>query len=294
MTSHLFSALRYLSVLSCLSSCTSIFFFPSPELILTPSEIKLPYQTVKLFTHDGTPLHGWFIPATKGPAKAKILFLHGNAQNVSYHLPSIAWLPAEGYSVLTIDYRGFGVSEGSPTVSSALSDGEDALRYLDELPPAHAPIIIFGQSLGGALSLSIAAQTQERTNLRAVVIDSAFSDYRAIVRDKIRALGILRPFAFPISWIINDRHSPRDEIAKISPIPLLILHGSKDHTVDLYHAQELYKEAGEPKELWITEGADHIQSLNFRAMRERLLQYLANAISLRSPVFDEAPTQLSH
>ena len=76
---------------------------------------------MRLAAPDGTKLHAWFLPAG-GTARGTVLHLHGNAANVSNHLPLVAWMPARGYNVLMLDYRGFGKSEGRPTLDGIVED----------------------------------------------------------------------------------------------------------------------------------------------------------------------------
>ena len=81
---------------------------------------------------DGSKLHAWFLPA-QGRVKGTVLHLHGNAANVSNHLPLVAWLPPRGFNVLTLDYRGFGRSQGTPSLDGVVDDAAAALNS-----PAHS------------------------------------------------------------------------------------------------------------------------------------------------------------
>jgi len=99
-----------------LSGCTQLFFQPHSYLIDTLERHGIKYQIENFQAVDGTPLNAWFLPAQDkngGKAKATVLFLHGNAENISTHFRNVAWLPAEGFNVLALDYRGYGASEGN-------------------------------------------------------------------------------------------------------------------------------------------------------------------------------------
>ena len=135
-------------------------------------------------------------------------------------------------------------------------------------------IIIFGQSLGGALAIHYAAHSAYRANLRAVVIDSAFYDYRQIAREKLATSSITWLFQW-LPWLIIDNdYSPATSVAKLSPLPLLLIHGDQDEVVPPHHTQQLFERAGEPKERWVVPGAGHTQSLNSEAVRKKLIEYL--------------------
>jgi len=270
--------LRLLLLAVLLSGCTNLFFHPHSLLIETPEKYGIDYQTENFRAADGTALNAWFFPAQAkdgGEPKATVLFLHGNAENISTHFRSIAWMPAEGFNVLALDYRGYGASEGKPSLAGAQLDIDAAMHSLlahKGVDPDR--IVIFGQSLGGALAIHYAAHSTYRTNVRAVVIDSAFYDYRQIVKEKLAASIVTWPFQW-LSWLtINDDYSPADSVAALSPLPLLLIQGDQDAVVPLHHTQQLFERAGEPKERWVVPGAGHTQSLNSEAVRRKLVEFM--------------------
>jgi fermentation-respiration switch protein FrsA (DUF1100 family) len=276
--------LRYgLPVLAALlSGCTHLFFYPQETLVDSPDRYGIKYQAENFKAADGTSLNAWFFPAQDkagnkdvGNAKATVLFLHGNAQNISTHFRTIAWLPAEGYNVLALDYRGYGASGGSPDLAGMQLDIDAAMRRLlvhEGVDPNR--IVIFGQSLGGALAIHYAAHSHFRANLRAVVIDSSFYDYRQVAREKLAGSVLTWPFQW-LPWVaINNDYSPADSIAALSPIPLLLIHNEIDGVVPSHHSRQLFERAGEPREMWIVPGAGHTQSMGSQAMRDKLAEFL--------------------
>lgn len=265
-----------------LSACTQLFFQPHSFLIDTPERHGIKYQIESLQAADGTSLNAWFLPAQDingnyngNKAKATVLFLHGNAENISTHFRNAAWLPAEGYNVLALDYRGYGASEGTPSLAGMQLDIDAAMRSLlahKDVDPNR--IVIFGQSLGGALAIYYAAHTAYRANIRAVVIDSSFYDYRMIVKEKLAGFFLTWPFQW-LPWLtVDDAYSPANSVAAISPLPLLLIHGDQDVVVPPHHSQLLFERAKEPKQLWIIPGAGHIQSMQSQAIRNRMTEFL--------------------
>lgn len=265
-----------------LSGCTQLFFQPHSFLFDTPERHGIKYRIESLQAADGTSLNAWFLPARDingskdgGKAKATVLFLHGNAENISTHFRNVAWLPAEGYNVLALDYRGYGASEGTPSLAGMQLDIDAAMRSLlahKDVDPNR--IVIFGQSLGGALAIYYAAHTAYRHNIRAVVIDSSFFDYRMIVKEKLAGFPLTWPFQW-LPWLtVDDEYSPANSVAAISPIPLLLIHGDQDVVVPPHHSQQLFERAKEPKQLWIVPGAGHIQSQESQEIRKRLAEFL--------------------
>jgi hypothetical protein len=262
-----------------LSGCTGLFFHPHSYLMDTPEKHGLTYQSEFFQAADDVKLNAWFFPAQGkdgNKPRATILFLHGNAENISTHFRNIAWLPTEGYNVLALDYRGYGASDGVPTLTGMLADIDAAMGHLQThkgVDPKR--IVILGQSLGGPLAIYYTAHSPYRVGIRAAIIDSAFSDYRRIAREKLASSYLIWLFQW-LPWVaVNNDYSPEDAIAKISPIPLLLIHGDRDAVVPSHHSQLLFDKAKEPKALWIVPGAGHIQSLNNEAVRSRLLEFLA-------------------
>ena len=261
------------------TGCTSVFFQPDRTLFQTPGLYGLEYQPVELHAADGTELFAWFLPA-RGKGLASVLYLHGNGQNISTQFANVAWMPAAGFNVLALDYRGYGGSAGSPSLAGVQLDLDAAMRELLARPDVDPTrIIVFGQSLGGALAIHYLAHSRYRSSVRALVVDSAFSDYERIGREKLAAAVITWPFQWFASLAIDNRYSPEASVGLLSPIPVLFIHGDADSIVPLHHSQRLFELAGFPKELWVVPGAGHIQAIRSKELRARLTEYLVRAVS---------------
>lgn len=254
--------------------CTSMFFYPERGLRDNPAVQRFPHEDVYFKASDGVKLHGWFFKAKSG-SLGTILVLHGNAENISTHINSVLWLVKEGFDVFAFDYRGYGLSEGKTTVQGVHLDADAALETVLDLPQANKErFFILGQSVGGAIAIYTIANSPHKDQIRALIIDSAFSDYRRIAREKLSAFFLTWPFQYPLSFLFNNEYSPEKQIKKISPIPILIIHGDSDRIVPAHHSSILYKEALEPKDLWIAKGRGHIESFAEKEIRERLVEYL--------------------
>lgn len=256
-----------------LAACTQAFFQPHGVLVATPEKLGLAYERVEFQAEDGTRLFAWFLPA-RGKPRGTVLFLHGNAENISTHFANVAWMPPAGFSVLAMDYRGYGASEGTPSLHGVQMDIDAAMRVLLKRPDVDpSRIFVFGQSLGGALAIHYAANSPLRGHVRAVVADSAFSDYHLITREKLASSPLTWAFQWlPVLTVDND-YSPQASVRSLSPIPLLLIHGDKDAIVPPDHSLRLYEQAAEPKELWIVPGAGHIQATRQPSVRDRLADF---------------------
>ena len=141
-------ALLVLLLTALLSACTAttgLFFYPQTVWISTPADADLHYEDVWLKAADGTQLHSWWLPAQgeEPDSGIMVLYLHGNAENISSHSRSIYWLPASGVSVLALDYRGFGASAGLALLPAVLQDVEAAAAWLRSRFP-HKKLIVLG------------------------------------------------------------------------------------------------------------------------------------------------------
>lgn len=269
----------YLIILNfLLSGCTGVFFQPHVQQYLTPDKIGLQYEDVHLNSSDGTELFAWWLPA-QGKAKGTVLFLHGNAENISTHISSVHWLPAQHYNVLLLDYRGYGASQGTPSLAGAQLDIDAAMAHLLQRSDVNKErIVILGQSLGGAMGIYNVAHSPYREHIRALISESAFSDYRQIAREKLAAFWLTWPLQWPLSFTVDDDYSPLPLVNKISPIPLLIIHGDKDPVVSLAHGQALFAAAAQPKEMWVVANGAHIGAFRHDKYRGMLLEYLARIL----------------
>jgi uncharacterized protein len=262
-----------------LGGCTGLIFQPMRELVLTPDQIGLDYREVEFEAADGVRLHGWYLPA-RAPRRGSILFAHGNAQNISTHIASVGWLPARGFEVLLFDYRGYGRSEGSPSLAGLHLDFEAALETLLARPGIDPDrVVVFGQSLGGSLAITALAALPRRQQVRALIVEGAFTSYRLLATEKLAGFWLTWPFQVPLGLTIDDGYRPVDVIGELAPMPLLIVHGEEDWVVPPNHAIALYEAARPPKTLWLIPGAGHIGAFATAATRNELLDYLTSALA---------------
>jgi uncharacterized protein len=261
-----------------LNGCTHVFFQPSRPLVFSPKQLGLDYADIYFHSADGTKLHGWFLPAKTPTVKGTFIQFHGNAENISTHFRSLVWVVEHGYHLFTFDYRSYGRSEGQVSMGGALDDALAAIAQARMLSTSEAgrKLILYGQSLGGALLLYIAGTMNDRHDIAVVIADSAFSSYQALAKEKL-ASHWLTFFLQPLAYVlVSDRYAPQRVLAEISPVPLLVIHGDRDAIVPIHHGQQIYARAKPPKWFWRLEGVEHIQSMSPRnsQYRQALLDFL--------------------
>lgn len=234
----------------------SKFYYPDKKAYDRPEDYDLAYEDVWFPTSDGLKLHGWFLPA-EGQPRGAVVHFHGNAANVSGHVGLIDWLPRLGYHVLMFDYRGYGRSAGKITRAGTIRDGHAALDYALTRPEAQGlPVFAYGQSLGGAVAIVVAA---DRPEIRAVVAESPFSSYRAIAARHLVRLVRAQWLAKLLTAVtISDGYDPIAAVSRLAPRPLLVIAAENDQICFPELAQELYSAAAEPKSYWLVPGVEHL------------------------------------
>lgn len=267
--------LLWLALACVLVGCSSVFLHPDQVHYLADRELGTAVEDVWMEAEDGSVLHALYLPVTEA-RRGTVLFLHGNAENLSSHIHAVSWLPAQGYAVLALDYRGYGRSQGGASVGALHQDAATALAWLSARGAAQTgPLIVYGQSLGGSVAIRLIADHPPQTDVVAVIADSAFASYRGIAREKLGQVWLTWPLQWPLSWLISDQYAALDVVQRIAPIPLLLIHGEQDPVVPAAHSHRLFAAAADPKDLWLVPQGQHIDAVRRRALRERLLGYLA-------------------
>ncbi|MCS6814450.1 MAG: lysophospholipase, partial [Cyanobacteria bacterium] len=152
-------------------------FFPHATLEKTPETFDLPYETVwiPVTAAKDKPehLHGWWIPARQPHGKV-LLYLHGNTNNIGANVEHAGRFHRLGFSVLLVDYRGYGQSEGSfPSEQQVYADAEAAWHYLVQQRGINPEqIVIYGHSLGGAIAIELATRHPQASGL---IVESSFT-----------------------------------------------------------------------------------------------------------------------
>ncbi len=260
-----------------LMGCTNFVFQPDRFTYHTPREFGLDFHDVFLKTPDDIQIHGWFLKA-KGTAKGTVFVLHGNAQNISSHITTIYWLPSCGYHVFIMDYRGYGDSMGTPGFPEVFIDIKTCLTWLiNNREVQSKPLFLLGQSLGAALGVYFIGNDPDvKQHLSGVILDGGFSRYRTMAREKFAEFWLTWPFQYIFPLLFSDQYDPEDYIAKISPLPLLVMHSKRDRVVSFNQGKKLFEYAEQPKIFIETEGS-HIGTFHYEKYRRNMLDFMSSA-----------------
>ncbi|MDH3329886.1 MAG: alpha/beta hydrolase [Desulfobulbaceae bacterium] len=240
---HFFGPLVVIGGLLYFLLCTYLYFMqarmlfypglPGRDLRAKPTDIGLEYESVHITTSDSIRLHGWFVKA--GRERGTLLFFHGNAGNISHRLDSLRIFNTLGLSVLIIDYRGYGQSQGRISETGTYLDAEAAWQYLTEqkrIDPQN--IILFGRSLGGAIAANLAAKHPPA----ALILESVFSS----VPDMAARFYPV----FPVRLLARFNYDTRKSLASVY-CPVLVIHSPDDEIIPFENGRILFETAREPK-----------------------------------------------
>jgi uncharacterized protein len=227
-------------------------YLPEQAYQTTPDRDGMRYEEVRILYGSGTghgELFGWWIPGASASSPA-LLYLHGNARNISLNVEHAARLHSMGYGLLLVDYRGYGKSGGGePDEKKIYEDAEAAWNYLlGQLrqPPQRA--FIYGHSLGGAVAIDLAVRHPEAAGL---ITESTFTSMMDMGKRDYPYL--------PVDLLLNQRFDSIDKVGKLK-IPVLFIHGTWDSKAPWQMSQRLFDAAPHPKVLKLIEGGEHNNS----------------------------------
>lgn len=231
-----------------------MIFQPTEEIAGTPADFGFDFQELWLPVAEAAPrnatperIHGWWIPAPSADAPA-ILYLHGNGWNIGDSAYDTARLRRMGLSVLAIDYRGYGKSEGAfPSETQVYADAQVAWNHLTILESNPKRRFVYGHSLGGAIAIELAVRNPE---IAGLIVHASFTSIRDMANE-VYGLGFL-----PLDWLLTQRF---ESLAKIGSIktPVLFIHGQADAVIPFSMSERLHAAAPQPKFLVLIPNAGH-------------------------------------
>ncbi|MBU1218335.1 alpha/beta hydrolase [Myxococcota bacterium] len=259
--------------------CSLMYFFqhrfvyyPVKAHVAVPSEAGVPWEDIFFTTIDNVKLHGWYM--TEGNAPFTILFMHGNAGNISHRTMFYRkFISMKYFNVFAFDYRGYGKSKGKPTEKGTYLDALAAYNWLTKTKKIRPEsIIIYGRSLGGA----VAAQLATQVPAGGLILDSTFTSLNDVASRVFRFL--------PVRLISRYSYNTLGRIQDIKS-PVLIFHSPVDDLISFSHASKLHGKFGDRATLVKTCG-DHLNGfLGCEAVyTEGLRTFIVNIVKSR-PVF---------
>lgn len=222
-----------------------LVFFPArSDPGPAPTLVSVRGRDVTLQAPDGVRLHAWWWD--RGSEAPAVGVFHGNAGNIGGRVGLAEGLVRRGFSVLLLDYRGYGRSEGRPSEEGIYLDGQAAWDFLLDRVGTPDRVALMGRSLGGA----VAIRTATERRVGALVVEAAFTSLDEMA-------GAAYPF-LP-SFLFTRLRNRFDNLARIPEVgaPVLVIHGENDDLVPPRMGRALFGAAPEPREWYPVEGAGH-------------------------------------
>lgn len=222
----------------------SFIFFPEKSFYADPRDFGLMAQDVFLTSEDSARLHGWFFEVEE--AEAALLFLHGNAGNISGRLSKAKGWVERGISVLLLDYRGYGKSGGRIQKGiDLLTDARAGLRWLagEKKIPAER-IILYGESIGSYPAIELARGEK----FAGLVLEAPFTTLRELAKTH---------YPWVPEFLLKDFQMENEEAIAEAKAPVFVLHGNQDEISPRSMGERLYERAPSPKELYVVPGGGH-------------------------------------
>lgn len=218
-------------------------FSPNEEWVKPPAATDVSFRT-----SDNENLNGWFFTSVTQPARATIIFCHGNGGNIS----NIGWvgerLAARGFDVLLFDYRGYGKSSGHAYSEQGIyRDADAAYDYMVNIRGvAPERLVLYGQSLGTTAVADVAS----RRPCGAIILESGLSSAQDMTAKLLPS---------SLAWAHLFTLNRFDSARKLALVhcPVLVTHGDPDPVIPSTEGRALYAAANEPKQLLIFSGSGH-------------------------------------
>jgi uncharacterized protein len=242
-----FSAIYLTACLGLYLGQARMIYTPTASHEKTPSNVKLGFEEVRLPVAQGGQVHGWWL--TNPKATKTILYLHGIGLNIGSNINQAKQLYDQGFSVLLIDYRGYGQSSGPfPSETRIYEDTEAAWNYLTKTRQIPAKeIVLYGHSLGGAIAIDLAKRHPDAGSL---IVQSSFTS--------MYDMAMQRPYnrLLPVNLLLHERYNSIEKVPTLK-VPVLYIHGLKDETIGHRMSQTLYDRSPEPKQLFLVLQGTH-------------------------------------
>ena len=236
---------------------TALMYLAQRKLMYFPETVRTPpaaaglaaAEEVMLDTADGERVIVWHLPPQSN--RPVVIYFHGNGGSLRYRLERFRAIIADGTGLLALSYRGYGGSSGSPTEDGILADA-DAVYAFAVARYGDARIVLWGESLGSGVAVALAAKSK----VARLVLESPFSSAVDI--------GAAAYWFLPVRFLMKDQFRSDERIGQVK-VPILFLHGTRDHVIPISYGERLFALANEPKRMVRFPGGSHSDLDNYGA-----------------------------
>ncbi|KAM5376995.1 hypothetical protein ACJZ2D_005197 [Fusarium nematophilum] len=261
-------------------ACIRALIYPSHIPANSRSDVPKPsdfgiknFEELVIPTDDGEKLSAYYIRGPRGHKNSNvtILMFHGNAGNIGHRLPIARMIINYiGCNVFMLEYRGYGSSTGEPDESGLNIDAQTGLSYLRQRAETRDhKLIVYGQSLGGAVSIKLVAKNQEAGDIAGLILENTFLSIRKLIPSVV-------PPAKYLTLLCHQVWPSEAILPNITKVPTLFLSGLQDEIVPPQHMRQLYEISTAPTKRWKPlPGGDHNSSVLEEGYFEAMSEFIA-------------------
>ncbi|KAJ5457769.1 hypothetical protein N7475_009157 [Penicillium sp. IBT 31633x] len=207
------------------------------------------FEDLQIPTPDGESLHALFLRQrpSRSSRNVTVLMFHGNAGNIGHRVPiAKAMQDTLHCNVFMLEYRGYGMSTGTPDEAGLKIDAQTGLDYLRQRPETRdTQIIVYGQSLGGAVAINLVATNEEQGDIGGLILENTFLSIRKLIPNVFPPARYLARFC-------HQYWTSEDVLPKITKTPVLFLSGLKDDLVPPSNMTQLFAACNSGTKIWRT------------------------------------------
>lgn len=220
-------------------------YHPTAEIETTPAQFQLRFQDVQFIAADGTQLDGWWIPANR--PRGTVVYCHGNAGNIGRSAHIAPEFFKRGFNLLLWDYRGYGRSTGRPSEQGLYADACAAFDAAEAMS-GKLPILIYGNSLGGAVAIQLATERPAA----ALIVQGAFASAADIAKRRYPNI--------PLDRVLSVAYDSAAKVGRLPGLPKLFGHSLRDEVIPFQSGRILHAAAAAPKTFVLLEGGHNDNS----------------------------------
>ncbi|KAJ5577962.1 uncharacterized protein N7459_006926 [Penicillium hispanicum] len=234
------------------------------------------FEDLQIPTPDGESLHALFLrqPKSRYSRNLTVLMFHGNAGNIGHRVPiAKAVQDTLQCNVFMLEYRGYGLSTGTPDETGLKVDAQAGLDYLRQRPETRdTKIVVYGQSLGGAVAINLVATNQEQGDVAGLILENTFLSIRKLI-----------PTVFPparyLARLCHQYWTSEDVLPQITKVPILFLSGLKDELVPPSNMTQLFAVCESSRKVWRTlPNGGHNDSVAEPGYFEHILSFVTEEV----------------
>ena len=255
--------------------------------VVQPGLVGLSFEQVDFHSTDDVSLKGWVIPHL--PTSLWVILCHGLGTNRSDLLDIATNLHEAGFNLFLFDFRGHGESAGATSSFGwkEQRDLEGALVYLGQHQAISRPCGVYGISMGAAVAIMVAARDER---IGAVAVESPYPNLEETLGRHLVMMYPLpkQPFLWFVAFTYKIRFgvwpgdvAPEESVNRLDPRPILLIQGAEDKRMPLEGTKRIYEKAGGSKQLWVIEGAGHLESFSQNPVvyMERLIHFFQSSLN---------------